>query len=224
MSEHAHEEIYKGYKIVIDYDDSRLNPREEQDNTGTMICFHGRYKLGDEHSYSDPIALITDLTGLDDDDLGQNNPNDDLGDGSKWRIVWEPLYLYDHGGITMKTTPFSCPWDSGQVGMIYVTYDKIMKDLGVKPETTLGSLTDKWVPSKEIIEQYEKILKAEVKTYDQYLRGDVYGYAVYAPNTDRDDDTDDLWQDTGEDECWNYYGMESAIEAAKESIDGLLSE
>ena len=30
-----------------------------------------------------------------------------------------PLYLYDHSGITMNTTGFSCPWDSGQVGWIY---------------------------------------------------------------------------------------------------------
>ena len=29
--------------------------------------------------------------------------------------IVQPLYLYDHGGITMNTTGFSCSWDSGQV-------------------------------------------------------------------------------------------------------------
>ena len=30
-------------------------------------------------------------------------------------MVILPLYLYDHSGITMNTTGFSCPWDSGKV-------------------------------------------------------------------------------------------------------------
>ena len=31
-------------------------------------------------------------------------------------FVFLPLYLFDHSGITMNTSGFSCPWDSGQVG------------------------------------------------------------------------------------------------------------
>lgn len=36
-------------------------------------------------------------------------------------LIVLPLHLYDHSGITMSTGGFSCPWDSGQVGYIYVT-------------------------------------------------------------------------------------------------------
>jgi len=52
------------------------------------------------------------------------------------KFVILPLYLYDHSGITMNTTGFSCPWDSGQVGWIYADADCIKKEYGkVTPET-----------------------------------------------------------------------------------------
>lgn len=31
-----------------------------------------------------------------------------------------PVYMHDHSGITFSTSPFSCSWDSGQVGVIYM--------------------------------------------------------------------------------------------------------
>jgi len=43
-----------------------------------------------------------------------------------------PLYLYDHSGITMNTTGFSCGWDSGQVGYIVMSYEKIRKEYNWK--------------------------------------------------------------------------------------------
>lgn len=46
-----------------------------------------------------------------------------------------PLYLYDHSGITMNTTGFSCPWDSGQVGWIYASKEDALKEFGGKSFT-----------------------------------------------------------------------------------------
>ena len=39
-----------------------------------------------------------------------------------------PVYLYDHGGITISTSPFSCPWDSGFFGIIAVPLDKVRRE------------------------------------------------------------------------------------------------
>jgi hypothetical protein len=220
MPEHAHVEVYRGYRIVIDYDSDPMNPRKEDDNVGTMICFHRKYNLGDEHNYSNPQDVVLALTGKDEDELGRN-PNDDLGDGSKYRLIWEPLYLYDHSGITMSTSPFSCPWDSGQVGIIYATYDRIQLH-----HRTL--FEENWTPPPDVLKTYEEILKAEVETYDQYLRGEIYGYRVYAPDLDRDGDTDEeedeYWNENEEDSCWGFYGSDAAIEAAKEFIDGTIEQ
>jgi hypothetical protein len=100
-----------------------------------------------------------------------------------------PLYLYDHSGITMKTTPFGCSWDSGQVGYIYITRDKIEEEFG-----SHGGRTD------DEIAQY---LVNEVTTYDNYLTGEVYGYKVekkvgceHCGNVE--------WEEL--DACWGFYG------------------
>ena len=65
-----------------------------------------------------------------------------------------PLYLYDHSGITMNTTGFSCPWDSGQVGWIYADKRRIEAEYGkVTPET---------------VEKARQVLEGEVKSYDYF--------------------------------------------------------
>lgn len=170
--------ITKGnYKLEIFQDESPESPRS-WDNLGTMICFHSRYNLGDKHNYSREEGQEL-LKGKD--------------------IISLPLYLYDHSGITMNTTGFSCGWDSGCVGFIYVTKETIRKEYGVKRIT------------KEIIEKVTKVLKGEVETYDQYLTGDVYGYRVSkVEKCDKGHEHDEEV-----DSCWGFYGEESVEEEGK---------
>lgn len=61
-----------------------------------------------------------------------------------------PLYLYDHSGITMNTTGFSCPWDSGRVGFIFAAQATIL---------LCGTSEDK----------IEDELRSEVEVYDKYI-------------------------------------------------------
>ena len=129
------------YVLVIQPDDDPLNPRED-DNFGKMVCFHRRYHLGDHHNYIDKDDFLRDLylKTVGDDERGAHRYERALdlmnykikapfGSPAYEREVDErlmkvisqkflmlPLYLYDHSGITMNTTGFSCPWDSGQVG------------------------------------------------------------------------------------------------------------
>ena len=126
----------------------------------------------------------------------------------------------------MSTGRFSCPWDSGQVGFIYVSREKVRKEYGWK------------VITKEREERIYEILRGEVEVYDQYLTGQVYGYIVFeAPNLeDNPDILEDLgleevpedWQEVEEDlgtdlceevdSCWGFYGEESAREEAESSV------
>ena len=46
----------------------------------------------------------------------------------KENLVYLPVYLYDHSGLVLQTTPFSCPWDSGHVGIIYTTLEECRKE------------------------------------------------------------------------------------------------
>jgi len=150
------------YVINIYQDEFPENPRE-WDNLGTMVCFHSRYNLGDKHDFSDSDELL--------DYLKDN------------KVVQLPLYLYDHSGITMQTSSFCDYFDSGQVGIIFVTYETLRKEYGWKYITKAR---------KERIILY---LTDEVKTYDQYLTGDIYGYQVICKYCNEIIDS-----------CWGFFG------------------
>ena len=98
-----------------------LNCCTEFDNLGKMVCFHKRYSLGDDHDIHHD-----DFNGWDE--MGEH-----LTKGHDAVIIL-PLYLYDHSGITIQTTPFSCPWDSGQVGFIYMDRETILREAPGNPK------------------------------------------------------------------------------------------
>ena len=95
------------------------------------------------------------------------------------QIVLMPLYLYDHSGITMSTSPFSCPWDSGQVGWIYADREMIEKEYGGLTPETIGA-------ARERIEN-------EVQTYDYYLTDQCYGFQLFEGDMEIDS-------------CWGFLG------------------
>lgn len=107
-----------------------------------------------------------------------------------------PLYLYEHGGITMRVSPFSDPWDSGQVGYIYVSHAKAIEEFG-----------DNWQ------ERAKAYLISEVETYDDYLTGSVYGYVVKCP----------ICEDVL-DSCWGFYGLDYCKQEARSATEGAACE
>lgn len=162
MDTPVHEETYRDHTIKIIHDTDPESPRE-YDNLGTMTCWHRRYNLGDKHDHDDPRDLLIDLAGLDSDtELGMN----DLFARATREAVILPLYLYAHSGITMNTTGFHCPWDSGQVGYIHVSLEDIRKEYSV---TRI---------SKRLYEKVTAHLSQEVSSYDDYISGNCYGYVV----------------------------------------------
>jgi len=49
------------FLLQVMCDDDPLNPREDYDNFGHMVCWHSRYNLGDSHDYEDTNALFQHL-------------------------------------------------------------------------------------------------------------------------------------------------------------------
>jgi hypothetical protein len=181
------------YLIEVEVDDNPDCPRG-WDNLGTMVCFHNRYGLGDKHNYTH-----ANYSGWDEMKKSIIK-NENVG-------VILPLYLYDHSGITMNTTGFSCGWDSGRVGFVFVSKEKILKEFGGK------------IVTKKLKEKVTQNLIGEVETYDQYLRGDVYGYTIYKI-TERD-----LGGENKEevDSCWGYYGIDECMQQAENIVQGYIS-
>lgn len=229
------------YTLLVSDDDIPLNPREDYDNLGTMVCWHRRYNLGDKHTYDDPVDFLHSKLF----DLYSSYPSSEYGKpiydflksgkaesakleynrsthewelweqwfgGKEWakssayaaslkgrdipdwflddclsalnnhemiklleesgRFVMLPLYLYDHSGITMSSAPFSCPWDSGQVGWIYADCETVQKEYG---EVTA-----------ETLEKARCVLSGEVETYDYYLTGQCYFFQLFEGETEVD--------------------------------------
>jgi hypothetical protein len=169
---------HKGYEILIEQDDNPINPRMENANLGIMLCKHRRYNLGDDVD-ANKDEVLNMLAGKIKD------------------VVALPLYLYDHSGITMNTTGFSCPWDSGLVGCIYADYNKIRSWYGVKKVT------------KNLIEKVKDMFRSEVKAYDNYISGNVYSYTILKDNEEMDS-------------CGGY-PYEDALNEAKAIVDNMAS-
>ena len=45
------------YTLFILDDDTPMNPREDHDCLGKMVCWHSRYSLGEKHDYDEPSAF-----------------------------------------------------------------------------------------------------------------------------------------------------------------------
>lgn len=201
------------------------DPRKECDPFGSMVCWHRRYDLGDNHHYDDPEDFLTNMViehcdpasifrfvksgNCKEARLTYNRSAKEWALESLWNGEWYqedsyapglsaknlptyfidkvvelltvgekhtlldgvkglvilPLFLYDHSGLSMNASGFSCPWDSGQVGWIYATPADIADEY--------GNITD------ETIERARLLLLSGVETYDCYLRGECYGFATY---------------------------------------------
>ena len=114
-----HEKVEGDLRLrIMQYEDPE-NPKA-WDNLFTMTCYHRRYDLGDGKAQN-----INDYGSWNEwfhgEVIGELTVND---------FVFRPLYLYDHSGLSMSTSPYSCTWDSGQVGYIYALRSHLVKSTG----------------------------------------------------------------------------------------------
>lgn len=153
-------------KVEIYIDPDPMSPAE-WDGLGTIVHWHRRDHLFGQAGDRDHV-LPADI------------------------VVKLPIWIYQHGGISVwagGSAPAD-PWDSGQVGWIYMTREQVSENW---PDWKL--ITPK---RKKLI---EKVLEARVKSWDDYYLGRVYGYEVTAP-------------DGSQDSCWGFYGDDGYVEQA----------
>ena len=180
--------------VKIKQDSFLSSPRESMDNLGTIAYKHSRYILGDE-LISDPNVWLSSKLDINIFKYGtQQEILEYLIGKFEEKYIVLPVYLYDHSGITISTTPFSCPWDSGQVGYIYVSKEDVRKEYSVKKI------------SPKLKETVLRVLNAEIEILDYYLRSDVYGYEIVDENGEV------------EDSCWGFYGTDWDDNGLKSNI------
>jgi hypothetical protein len=174
----------KELKVRITYDHDPMNPREDGTTTHLLFNLHRRYRA-DEN----PFKSLEDFC--------------EAVNGETAIIL--PVYMYDHSGQTISTSPFSCQWDSGQVGYIYMLKSEIRKEYNWK------------VITKKRREQIIKRLQIDVEVYDTYMRGDVYTVETGTINEDGDFESD------GE-SCSGFFGTNWEENGVKEWVDQFTEE
>lgn len=155
-------------KIDIYLDPDAETPRS-WDNLGTFLMIHKRYEFGDKKSSVDEINEVM-----------KNKEN-----------VWLPVFMMDHSGISLSTKDFGCRWDSGMIGVIFASKEKIAKEYGAY--------------NTENIEKAKVVMLSEVKTLSSYIEGRVYGFKLSRISETNSDEYEEI------DSCWGFFNEPEEI-------------
>lgn len=196
---HPLETIEKeGFRAYLFADEDPTKPTD-WDMFGTLISWHRRY-----------------VFEQDGPKAGFAHGQDFLETARKEGYIYIPVGLHDHSGITLYegTGPHAMDgggWDSGQVGFYYVTEQKALKEF---PRPS-GVPRSKWpnpksAVAKELREKVLKLLRSELETWDQYVRGDVYYYRIDGPEGETHDS------------LGSVYGYDYALSEMKTALDGAI--
>ena len=167
-----------GFTVTLDYDPNGGDESPREYESSTMFGFHRSYASPDTAPDTDPQTAR---------DIAESSDN-----------ICLPVWLYSHSGTCYKaaeTNPFSCGWDSGLFGFIYMSRAQAREMYGVKRLTEknrLRALAD---------------LAAQVDTYSQWANGELYRWEV----TDGDG--------AHVDSCGGYYGEAYAWTEAQAALE-----
>lgn len=166
-------------KIEIYRDDCCESPRN-WDNLGEMVI---RKALSD-HLRGDRL--------VDDDDMNELITRCKAGS-----LVFVPVYALIHSGIWLSTTKsfngYTCQWDTSFTGVIYAEDSAIVEEYGdLSPASREKAIA---------------CFESELKTYEQFLQGDVYRLQTL----DKEGEIIDC--------CGGFYGSDPFENGMSEYID-----
>ena len=179
-----------GFVAHVAYDESPESPRE-WDNLGIILGID---------SCTDSSYLYNLLC---------------IGENSKG----EPLATVDQNGFVHSKFDYFLRNEFFQGERILIVEAYIdSRELHLMRGNTLVISTESAIRAAYLVPEGEPIkksvwakarecLEAEVKTYNQYLEGDVYGYMI------KTEDCDEV------DSCWGFYGFEEVKEQALSSLE-----
>lgn len=221
------------YYATIEQDTDLIHPRDNFDHYSTLYTWHRRYSIGgkDDENYKEPInnlyvwafdqfneltnsITLTNYTSYDQTIYFNNEePNQEQMDFflnfvQEWlvaNVAILPIYMYDHSGITISTEPFSCPLDSGQIGVIYIEKSTCEK-AGIN------------------FDNAKEYLKEDIEELNNYLTGNVFVISIHQTEEEGfDGDILDYLDEPPKDkemlDCiGGYYGYSDAKSEAKRML------
>ena len=208
---------YRGFDINIKIDEDALDPTKEFDMEGTIISWshYKNFSWGHKYFYNSAEALYellmenNYLEQMEEDynyNYTENHFVDEYCEQLKHRIIALDIvgFITTQGShIYTREARFNFN-DEHQIGLIYVP---------------IGDWkTKNWNPKVEEKDRILRCMEADVKIYNAYLNGEVYGYQIEPKDNNR------LGCD---DSCWGFYGdyeESGLLEEAKSSIDFTIKE
>lgn len=183
------------FSLIYDYDCS--SPREDNDGNVAHFFSNPHSRSGCVDNIDDSMAILNSLAKqLNIPDYYDLEQFDliraiEKADPNKEVIVVEPLYKFEHSGVIYNTSPFTCPWDSGQIGYIFSTINDF-KSVGLE-----------WNAEKA-----KEYIKGELDLYNNYISGECYGFRVEEKSTCNSCSADHEEELIG---VWGYVGEQNEI-------------
>lgn len=138
-------ELKDGHYAEIHHDSDVGHPYED-DEGAKIVVLHGKY-----------IDPSEGACGKTPDEVTKWEKKN----AETWYTV--PLWLYDHSGTAYAvgaTNPFSCPWDSGRVGIIALKRSE-------------------WGEGNEVDEKMFEYAQNVAKDYTAWANGECYSYSIH---------------------------------------------
>ncbi len=213
-------ELYSSYvssKAVIEHFVKTRNARLIFGEEGDYCDHYYEYQAkicGEIHTF-----YINADSDMDEDEIA-GEMEDELSLGEKLQLVEEsgevvilPISMYEHSGITLwlgsKGSHFDSQWDCSSIGFAYVEKITAKEEGMLNPGEKYNYDWKEWAYA---------MMEGEMETYDQFVRGEVYGYMI--EDEDGEEATDrDLCG------CWGFFGddgKQEMLSEAKSDIDSYL--
>lgn len=157
----------ENWKLKIEYDSYPDSPR----NWNNL----GKFLTGKWNQY-----VSNEMEDLSLSDIYSGNIEKDLESLHKLGYIAFPVSVYDHSGWTIFLGRAN-DWDSGIIGFYTFNIEEMKKEYGWKKMT------------KKRESFLEKIAESEIKVFDDYVQGNVYGFTLSKNGEEIDS-------------CWGFYG------------------
>lgn len=158
------------YELKIKLDSAPESPRK-WDNLGSFYTTKNNRYISRE-------IEIYDYERDEEFDFG-SDADSNIERLSKLGYIAIPVSVYDHSGWTVFSGVAN-GWDSGCIGFYVVSREKIREEFGCKRI------------SKKLLTRVKNIMEWEIKTFNRYVQGEVWGFEIT-----KDDEFFDG--------CWGFY-------------------
>jgi hypothetical protein len=144
-------------RVRVVYDDSGAtdSPIDSHDDSVRLVEWSRRHGLND--SWGSKRGFSRDI-----------EPPEALAWAKENGFIVYPVFKYEHGNVLYKTSPFSCPWDSGQSGYLFLSRKE-------------------WKRKSKRSDSYAAAI---LESYSDWCNGSIFGYIIEDSNGD---ELDSVW-------------------------------